>query len=88
MQEIIMSEEKAFPACPSTLLFLPQEKNPVIFHTSCPHRVSAARQTQTKPVPKRSLEVAVTKVCYLEAQLHLPIDMHERQLLFAQKGGI
>lgn len=26
MQEIIMEEEKAFPACPSTLLFLPQEK--------------------------------------------------------------
>lgn len=81
-------EEKAFPPCPSTLLFLPQEKNPLKFHTSCPQRVSAARQTQTKPVPKRSLEVAVTKVCYLEAQLHLPIDMHERQLLFPQKGGI
>lgn len=87
MQEII-TRGKSISSLSQHTPLPPQEKNPLKFHTSCPQRVSAARQTQTKPVPKRSLEVAVTKVCYLEAQLHLPIDMHERQLLFPQKGGI
>ena len=87
-KKLSLVRKKHFLLVPAHSSSSPKKKNPLIFHTSCPQRVSAARQTQTKPVPKRSLEVAVTKVCYLETQLHLPIDMHERQLLFPQKGGI
>lgn len=61
-----------------------KKKNPVIFHIN-PQRISSTRQTQTKLAPKRSLAVAVTKGCYLEALLQLPIEMCERQLFFPQK---
>lgn len=51
MQEIIMSEEKAFPPCPSTLLFLPQEKKSSNFPYKLPPKSlsSKADTNQTSP---------------------------------------
>ena len=51
MQENIMSEEKAFPPCPTTLLSLPQEKKSCNFPYKLPPKSlsSKADTNQTSP---------------------------------------